>query len=203
MGGVRAQGVSVALAGPGDMGPIAAVLADAVVHTRAHFGDEPPTEADVTAQFAAQGATHPWLVARETGGASGGASGGAFLGFAKASPWMTRRGYAWTVETSIYLEASARGRGVGRLLYDTLFALLAAQGYAVAIAGVALPNPASERLHEAVGMRACAVFDPVGFKFGDWIAVRYYQRVLNAGATPGEIRPVADTWGEVAGRDGV
>lgn len=191
MSGAHAEGVSVGLAGERDMAPIAGVLADAVVHTRAHFGDEPPSEADVSAQFAEQGGMYPWLVAR--------GPAGAFLGFAKASPWMTRRGYAWTVEISIYLEAHARGRGVGRRLYEMLFDVLAAQGYVVAIAGVALPNEASERLHEAVGMRACAVFDPVGFKFGDWMAVRYYQKVLRELGEPGAIEPVASVWPRVAG----
>ncbi|MBZ0269351.1 GNAT family N-acetyltransferase, partial [bacterium] len=50
------------------------------------------------------------------------------------------------------MRADARGRGVGRALYADLFPGLDRLGYRTIIAGIALPNPPSVRLHEAFGM---------------------------------------------------
>jgi phosphinothricin acetyltransferase len=59
-----------------------------------------------------------------------------------------------------------------------------------AYAGVTLPNPASERLHEAIGMRRFAVYRRVGFKFGAWHDVAWYElRLADPAGTPAE--PIA------------
>jgi L-amino acid N-acyltransferase YncA len=41
-----------------------------------------------------------------------------------------------------------------------------------------LPNPQSERLHEKLGFRKVAHFEGIGFEFGSWIGVGYWQRAL-------------------------
>jgi len=48
----------------------------------------------------------------------------------------------------------------------------------VAIGGVALPNDASVRLHEKLGFRKVAEFLEVGFKFGNWVNVGYWELKL-------------------------
>ena len=45
----------------------------------------------------------------------------------------------------------------------------------VAIGGIALPNPASIALHEKLGFRKVGQFEEVGFKFGRWVDVGYWQ----------------------------
>jgi len=50
------------------------------------------------------------------------------------------------------------------------------------IGGIALPNPASERLHEKLGFTKVAHFPEVGSKFGKWIDVAYWQLILVPGA---------------------
>ncbi|HKF69680.1 MAG TPA: GNAT family N-acetyltransferase, partial [Vicinamibacterales bacterium] len=70
--------------------------------------------------------------------------------------------------------------GVGRGLYTSLFAILAAQGYFNAYAGIALPNAASVGLHEAVGFRKIGVYARVGYKFGEWRDVGWWQLELRA-----------------------
>ena len=44
--------------------------------------------------------------------------------------------------------------------------------------GIALPNDASVALHEKFGFRKVAHFREPGVKFGRWIDVGYWQRVL-------------------------
>ena len=54
------------------------------------------------------------------------------------------------------------------------------QGHAfhMAFGGIALPNPASVALHEAVGFEPIGVYREVGFKFGRWHDVGWWQRAL-------------------------
>lgn len=113
----------------------------------------------------------PWLVAE---------AGGAVLGYAYAGPWKTRAAYARTVETSIYMDAAACGRGLGKQLYAALLGRLRELGMHVAIGGAALPNPASVALHEALGFEPVGTLREVGCKFGHWIDVAYWQRRLEA-----------------------
>ena len=113
----------------------------------------------------------PWLVAEIDG---------VVIGYAYAGPWKARAAYARTVETSIYLDAAACGRGWGKRLYAALLDRLHALRVHVAIGGAALPNPASIALHEALGFAHVGVFRGVGFKLGRWIDVGYWQLLLEA-----------------------
>jgi phosphinothricin acetyltransferase len=59
--------------------------------------------------------------------------------------------------------------------------VLAAQGYRQAMAGIALPNEASVRLHTTVGFALAGVYLVVGWKFGRWHDVGWWQRTLATG----------------------
>jgi L-amino acid N-acyltransferase YncA len=124
----------------------------------------------------------PWLVAELDG---------AVVGYAYAAIHRERPGYRWSVDISVYVAAGLHRRGVGRALYDELIPLLRRQGFVNAYAGIALPNPASVALHEAIGMRRIGVYEGVGFKFGGWHDVAWYGLRLTDGAgQPTEPLPV-------------
>ena len=114
----------------------------------------------------------PWLVAE---------SEGHVAGYAYASQWRTRSAYRYSAEVSVYLDPAAVGAGHGTRLYAALFPLLRERGFHAAMAGIALPAPASVALHEKFGMRQVAHFREVGFKFGRWIDVGYWQVLLQSG----------------------
>jgi phosphinothricin acetyltransferase len=82
------------------------------------------------------------------------------------------------VDTSIYVHSDFRRGGIGRGLYASLFAILAAQGYFNAYAGIALPNAASVALHEDVGFQPVGVYQHVGYKLGAWHDVGWWQLAL-------------------------
>ena len=103
---------------------------------------------------------------------------GTALGYAYASKWKGRCAYRFAVETTVYLDAPAHGRGLGRRLYERLLAALRESGMHVAIGGIALPNPASIALHEKLGFRKVGQFEEVGFKLGRWVDVGYWQVML-------------------------
>jgi phosphinothricin acetyltransferase len=96
------------------------------------------------------------------------------------------------------VDASAHGRGVGRALYDRLLDLLRRMGYVNVYAGIALPNRASQRLHESIGMRPIATYERVGWKFDRWHDVAWFgMRLAEIEGQPPE--PI--TLGELFARD--
>jgi phosphinothricin acetyltransferase len=163
-------------AAPGDLHAVAAIYADAVRDGYATFDLEPRPLAFWHDALAAcdPGLGHWFLVACD---------GNTVLGYARSTRHKDRPAYDVTVETSAYVDAAARGRGVGNALYAELFGRLDASGRRLAVAGVALPNDASERLHRAHGFTEVGVFRGIGVKFGRAWDVRWYQRPLR-GAPP-------------------
>ncbi len=110
----------------------------------------------------------PWLVAEDPAGH--------IVGY--ASRHRARAAYRWAVDCSVYVDPGGAGRGIGRLLYSTLLPLLREHGYRRAHAGIALPNGGSVRLHEAMGFLPVGVYEKVGFKFGNWHDVGWWQLQL-------------------------
>jgi len=156
------------IATQGDASEIAAIYAPIVDRTPITFELEPPGEAEIARRIVTTLEQFPWLVA----------DSGAILGYAYAGSHRARAAYRWSVDVSVYVAPSARRTGVGRRLYEALFALLDAQGYFNAFAGVTLPNDASLGLHCAVGFEPVGVYRNVGYKFGVWHDTAWLQRAL-------------------------
>ena len=51
---------------------------------------------------------------------------------------------------------------------SAVLAILRLQGAHLAVAGITPPNPASVRLHEALGFTPVGLFEEIGWKFGRW-----------------------------------
>jgi len=100
---------------------------------------------------------------------------GQVLGYAYAGLWRARAAYRFVAESAIYLGEAARGQGVGTLLYRDLFDQLRARDMRMVMGVIALPHPASVAFHERLGFECRGVFPAVGYKFGRWIDVGYWQ----------------------------
>lgn len=134
------------------------------------FEEQVVSSLEIAARIAETTSTSmPWLVAEIDG---------KIVGYAHASQWKGRCAYRYSVESTVYLDPNCLGKGYGTMLYQHLFAALRANGMHVVISGIALPNPASVALHEKLGMKKVAHFSEVGFKFGKWIDVGYWQATL-------------------------
>jgi L-amino acid N-acyltransferase YncA len=141
-----------------------------VRNTVVTFEETEVSEADMNLRLAETGeANLPWLVAH---------SAGRVCGFAYASRWKGRSAYRHSAESTVYLDPTAAGRGLGTALYAALFTRLQSLDCHTVIGGIALPNAASIALHEKFGMREVARFAEVGYKFGRWVDVGYWQRVF-------------------------
>jgi phosphinothricin acetyltransferase len=100
------------------------------------------------------------------------------VGYAYSWSYRPRPAYSLTRETSIYLDPSVRGRGIGRMLYPALLDTMADSGVHTAVALVALPNPGSVALHKACGFEHVGSMREVGYKFDQWVDVEWYQKML-------------------------
>jgi phosphinothricin acetyltransferase len=161
--------MQIRLATPADAVAIRAIYAPVVISTPISFELEPPTAEEMAARITAVLPTYPWLVLTDGSGVAG---------YAYGRQFQPRPAYRWSVETSVYVDADHRGAGLGRVLYRSLLDVLARQGYRQALAGVALPNPASVALHEACGFRLTGVQEKLGWKLGAWHDVGWFQREL-------------------------
>ena len=165
-----------------DAEAVAAIYAPFVENTVVSFETLPPSRDETARRIAETTAVYPWLVCeidRQV------------VGYAYAVQHRARAAYRWSVDTSVYIDPAHHRRGVGRGLYASLFAILEAQGFVNAYAGVTLPNRSSVGLHEAVGFTKVGVYERVGYKFGVWHDVGWWQRALKARPpSPDEPSPI-------------
>ena len=149
-----------------DVESLLALYRPFVIETTVSFEIEPPSldEFRTRIQKALDG--WAWLVAEMDG---------EVVGYAYGSLHRVREAYKWSVETSAYVQAAHRGKGLGRRLYGALMPRLAERGYCNAYAGIALPNEASIAFHRAMGFQPVGVFKSVGWKFGRWHDVSWWH----------------------------
>ncbi|HEX5952922.1 MAG TPA: arsinothricin resistance N-acetyltransferase ArsN1 family B [Rhodanobacteraceae bacterium] len=164
----RAAG-TIRMATATDAAAVCAIYNHYVTDTIVTFEEQPVAVADMRSRMAAVLEKLPWLVLERDGDTAG---------YAYASPWKTRIGYRFSVESSIYLAPASVGLGLGAALYRGLLDELRRRNIHCVIGGAALPNPASVALHEKLGFTQVAHFRENGFKFGRWIDVAYWQRLL-------------------------
>lgn len=107
---------------------------------------------------------------------------GQFLGYAYYGPYNTRDGYRHTVEHSVYVDARYRGQGVGTFLVNAIMEHAYEAGYYTLLGGIDGVNVGSIRFHEKLGFEKCGHLRRMGWKFGRWLDVLYYQKFLREGS---------------------
>lgn len=159
----------IRLANRDDALAIAGIYNHYIENTVVSFEEDPVSEPEMERRIQSVIPDFPWLVMEENED---------LLGYAYATRWHGRCAYRFSAETSVYLAPDAVGQGAGSALYQRLLAELRKQKLHTVIGGVALPNPASVALHEKFGFKKVAHYEEVGFKFGRWIDVAYWQLKL-------------------------
>ena len=194
-----------------DAAACAAIYRPYVTDTAISLETDPPSEAEMAERIASALRTHAWLVLEAEGASQRGTSeertevataegasqrgtseertamaadGGRVVGYAYGGPFSPRAGYRWSCGVSVYLELGLRRSGAGRALYEALFARLAERGYRMLLAGMTLPNDASEGLHRALGFEPAGIYRRVGWKHGSWHDVAWVQRGIGDQTEP-------------------
>jgi len=153
-----------------DAEAIARIYTHYVLNTSISFEERPVSPAEMSDRMQ-EGIANalPWVVA---------AQARRIVGYAVAVKWKGRSAYRYSVESSVYVDPELTRCGLGTQLYRSLLATLKDRSIHVVIGGIALPNAASVALHERLGFSKVAHFKEVGYKFGRWIDVGYWQRSL-------------------------
>jgi L-amino acid N-acyltransferase YncA len=152
-----------------DAAAIVEIYRPAITERVTSFEIEVPSAAEMAGRMTATLERYPWLVREDDSG---------IIGYAYATRHRDRAAYQWSVEVSAYVRDDQHRRGVGRVLYQQLFDLLAAQGFHVAYAGITLPNDASVAFHRAMGFVPVGTYRDIGYKFGKWHDVQWLVRRL-------------------------
>ena len=168
--------LTIRSAEPADIAAITRIYAHAVEHGTSSFELSPPDEAEMARRMSElMSKGFPYLAADVDG---------ALSGYAYAGLYRTRPAYRFTLEDSVYVAPDRQGRGVGRGLLTALIDAAQARGFRqmIAVIGDSPNQPASIRLHEAVGFRRAGILQDVGFKHDRWRDTLLMQRALGAGA---------------------
>ncbi|MCF8358862.1 MAG: GNAT family N-acetyltransferase [Prolixibacteraceae bacterium] len=99
-------------------------------------------------------------------------------GYAYATKWKERSAYRYSAEVTIYLHPEKTGKGLGTKLYSGFLDEIRKTNLHHLLAGISMPNPASVALHEKFGFKKVGCLEQVGFKFGKWIDVGYWELIL-------------------------
>lgn len=155
---------------PKDAEKICGIYNYYISNTVITFEETPLTTSTMASRIAAYTQEYPWLVCEVDG---------EVVGYAYATKWKERAAYKNTVEVTIYLANGLARKGYGKALYAALLDKLKQLNCHVALGCIALPNESSEQLHEFFGFKKVAHFSEVGRKFGEWLDVGYWQKIIN------------------------
>jgi phosphinothricin acetyltransferase len=163
--------------GPGteaDLPGIVALLNHTAAHTIANLDVRPidvGQRREWFKQFAATG-PHRLFVARRAL---------QVVGYVASQRYREHEAFRETVEVSVTLDVSCRGQGLGTALYRMLFDALEGAPVHIALAGIALPNPASVALHRRYGFTEIGTFREYAVKNGQYISSVWMQRIFESG----------------------
>ncbi len=157
-----------------------------VENTAITFEYEVPSLEEFQERMRTTMAFYPYLVAEEDG---------KVLGYAYASKFHPRAAYAWSAEATVYLDKAARGKGVGRKIYNALEDYLTKMGILNLNACIAstetedahLTN-GSEKFHRALGYQLVGKFHHSGYKFNQWYDMIWMEKML--GEHDSHVKPV-------------
>ena len=103
---------------------------------------------------------------------------GQVVGYATSSPFHRKAAYDTSIETSIYVASHSARQGIGRSLYNQLFASLQSEDIHRAYALITQPNPTSEAFHRGFGFEPVGHCREVGRKFGRYWDVKWFEKVI-------------------------
>ncbi len=100
------------------------------------------------------------------------------VGFGYYSEFRFREAYRFTVEHSVYVANDFHGKGIGKVIMQSLIDLAKNQKLHTMIAVIDSENQSSVTFHEQFGFKTVAVLKETGFKFDRWLHSQFMQLML-------------------------
>lgn len=141
-----------------------------VQQTASTFEYDVPTVEEFRNRIEKISAKYPYLVCEYDG---------EIVGYAYGSTHRERMGYSWCAEATVYLSEAHHRRGIARILYDALFALMKEQGYKSIYVSILSTNVTSLAFHHAMGFEDIGMFKNIGYKLGEWHSNIWMQLFLD------------------------
>ena len=175
--------ITVRIAKAEDAPRILEIYAYYVENTAVSYEYDVPSLAEFTERIRNILVKYPYIVAEEDG---------RIVGYIYASRFAQRAAYGWAAGTSIYIDREYHRRGIGKLLYEKLEAILKLQNITNLYAGAADPMEEedpyltrnSEHFHEAIGYKPVARYNGCGCKFGRWYNLLWMEKIINDHSVP-------------------
>jgi phosphinothricin acetyltransferase len=118
----------------------------------------------------ARSARHPVIVAVQ--------SDGRVTGWASLNPFNPRPAYDHVADFSVYVDRSARGTGMGRLLLEALEERARQIGYHKLVLAAFPTNAAGMRLYARRGFQVVGTYHEQGMLDGRWVDVIVMEKIL-------------------------
>lgn len=154
-----------------DLAGILEIYNHAIIHTTSVYSEHPHTlDMRITWYNDRISNGFPVIVAELNG---------QVVGFGTYGHFRVWPCYRYTVEHSVYVHIDHRGKGVSKLLLQSLIDNAREKKLHAMIAGIDAENPVSCKLHQSFGFTEVAHFKEVGFKFGRWLDLKFMELLLN------------------------
>lgn len=163
--------------GPEHLESIRAIFNEAIVSSTALYDYEPRSAETLREWFAAKQARGFPVIGVED-------EAGVLMGFGSYGPFRAFPAYKYTVEHSVYVDTRFRGLGLGRLLLEQVIQSAQARGFHTLVGVIDAENAGSIALHERLGFERSGGIRHAGFKFGRWLDLVFYQKLLPTPEAP-------------------
>ena len=155
-----------------DAAAVQAIYAYHVLNGTASYDIEPPPLEYMLEKIAwVVGEGWPFLIAEKDE---------QVVGYAYATQFRDRAAYRFTCEDSIYVRHDMTGRGIGKLLLQSLLERSAVCGFQQMVAVIGGADPTSVALHASWGFHDAGRLKAVGWKKERWLDNLYMQRKLGS-----------------------
>ncbi len=172
--------VKLRIAKKEDGAALAAIYGYYVENTAITFEYVAPSADEFGERIAHKLEKYPYIAAEENGRA---------VGYAYADMYRERAAFEWSCELSVYVDKNETGKGIGKLLYSALVEILRLQGFVSVVASITYPNGPSVALHEKMGFSHLGTMHDIGFKFGRWLDLMWFEKRISDIDTPAPIIP--------------
>lgn len=153
------------------------IFNEAILNSTALYDYQPRTLQSMEAWFAAKEKGNFPVLGIED-------NAGTLLAFGSFGTFRAWPAYKYSVEHSVYVHKDHRSKGLGNEVMQALIAAARQHGVHAMLGGIDASNGGSIALHERLGFRHVGTLPQVGFKFGRWLDLAFYQLLLDTPLNP-------------------